>query len=385
MNTRRSRSPVTQAVEFAPSSSLAVLRAACDTRGLSAAGTRRQLLAHLRGADSLATPPAQEPVTMDAVRQVVAEAVASAVAVAPVSHPLSGSFPALPDPLLSNNSAAPQVAESQQSTSAARHPAASSATPMYAASATASLAQLPTAVVPRRTQERILAGEYVVFDSLLPEVLRSSPTSPSMGFSIQSADGTPFRLVDAQEPVSRATKRRVCDLSTWLEAWTTYLNVVLQAAPHRLTELLGYQAIIVEANRRYFADGWMDYDRQFRASAASSPQAKPWDVIDPNIWQLTTSGKTRPTCLACHLVHPPAGGNRCLFRASTSTTGPQATPVHGNRPICRNFNQQRCSGPCTRVHVCFNCRGSHPSASCPQGRKSTGTSKKAGSCAQRRS
>ena len=43
-------------------------------------------------------------------------------------------------------------------------------------------------------------------------------------------------------------RRRVHDLSTWLETWTAYVNILLGAAPHRTNELLGYQAIIIDAN-----------------------------------------------------------------------------------------------------------------------------------------
>ena len=59
-------------------------------------------------------------------------------------------------------------------------------------------------------------------------------------------------------------------VSTWLEAWTAYVNILLGAAPHR-AELLRYQSIIIDANRKFFPDAWLAYDRQFRNACACDP------------------------------------------------------------------------------------------------------------------
>ena len=45
--------------------------------------------------------------------------------------------------------------------------------------------------------------------------------------------------------------RQVNDQDSWLEAWTIYMAATLSAAPERALELVGYQAIILDAMRRF--------------------------------------------------------------------------------------------------------------------------------------
>ncbi len=122
--------------------------------------------------------------------------------------------------------------------------------------------------------------------------------------------------------------------------------------------------------------------RQFR-NACASDTSRLWNFIDANMWQLTMTGKVRPACSACHLVHPLAGSGRCPFRPFGDQAfrpfGDQAFASHaqpsrgsfweviskGGREICRNYNYRRCtSNQCPRAHVCLLCKGSHPSISC---------------------
>ena len=226
--------------------------------------------------------------------------------------------------------------------------------------------QLPTSTVSKALQNKILTGEFVEFSELLPEVLGSS-SGPQTGFQVQLLDGTPLRFMDDSTPKAK-TRRHICDLATWLEAWTVYVNVVVQSYPQRTHELLGYQAIIVEANRKFLPDAWLEYDRQFR-SAAANDTARKWNVVEPNAWQLATSGRARPVCSKCSLTHPPSTSGNCPFRANRAEANSSNTSINapsvGGRPICRNFNWQRCQGMCGRAHVCISCRGRHPHAECP--------------------
>ena len=199
------------------------------------------------------------------------------------------------------------------------------------------------------------------FDELLPGVLASGPRS---GIEVMSDEhGLSVRQSEPRR------KRRVTDFVTWTEAWTAYASVVLSAAPHRCHELLGYQALIANAAQQFFPDGWLEYDRRFRAAAANEPSRR-WDILEPTTWQLTVTNKSRPTCASCHTTH---SSFKCPFRdlrqdsssssfrgsrydTSRSASGPS------QRQICRNYNQLRCSSSsCPRVHACLICGQKHPS------------------------
>ena len=255
---------------------------------------------------------------------------------------------------------------SQASSSAPRLP---SPTPIQPAPlpVNPSFASLPTSTVPSRISDRILNGEFTNLDDLLPEALGATPAPIQL--HLPSTSGQPVQLVSDPSPTS--VRRRVHDLATWLEAWTAYVSVVLSAAPQRAGELLGYQAIIIDANRKFYPDAWLAYDRQFRMACASAPTRR-WDQVDANMWQLSMTGKARPVCTACSLVHPLSGGGRCPFRPfnsagaplSSSTSRPREV-LHNGREVCRNFNFRRCALPqCARAHVCFRCRGNHAAINC---------------------
>eukprot|EP00731_Ephydatia_muelleri_P032903 Em0024g447a len=72
----------------------------------------------------------------------------------------------------------------------------------------------------RRTVKKIKRGEYTDFDKLL------SPTD----------DAVPGQAVAPKK--SRKTKRQVCNLQSWLEAWNIYLAIRIQMAPKTALQLV---------------------------------------------------------------------------------------------------------------------------------------------------
>ena len=127
---------------------------------------------------------------------------------------------------------------------------------------------LPTASVPSRTADHILRGEYIDFNDLLPEALGLAQ-HPAGQLRLQIGDHGAVLLAD-QGTSSTRVKRHVHDFSTWMEAWTTYLCVLVSSAPERAPELLAYQAIITDAKQKFRSDGWLAYDSQFRAAASNN-------------------------------------------------------------------------------------------------------------------
>ena len=83
--------------------------------------------------------------------------------------------------------------------------------------------------LPRKLSERILSGAEL--DELLKDVTGGF-RSAAKPIQFELPDGKQRRLRD-DDPV-RSKSRCVHDLSTWLEAWTVYLDVVLLVTPNEL-------------------------------------------------------------------------------------------------------------------------------------------------------
>ena len=231
----------------------------------------------------------------------------------------------------------------------------------------------PSVPVPEKLKQRILRGEFVEFEELLSDVIGQQPEDV---VQVAVTSGRPLELIQSRKP--SGTKRRVCDLPTWLEAWTMYFRVIVHASPERTLELLSYQANIIEANNAYTTESWLQYDRRFRLTLALAGGTRRFDTIDPHLWQSSFTSKGRPACVRCSLTHPPPGPG-CPFRpgppssagggwagnSNTDSCGRQAAAPTGPRPVCRNFNSGKCDNThCPRRHICSSCNGKHPASNC---------------------
>ena len=229
-----------------------------------------------------------------------------------------------------------------------------------------------TLPVPPRLRDRIVRGEFVQFDDLLLESMSNTADEP-LNLAV---------IGDGHLRIHRSSteiKRRVCNLGTWLEAWTVFCRVLVDAAPELAPDVLQYQSTITEASAKYSEDAWLTYDRRFRMALAAQPHRFAWGVIDPNLWQSCMTGKALPSCPRCRLSHP-TPGPFCPFRSGPSPApsfgsgGPSRQTIftHSRKPVCRNFNTGSCdSTQCTRAHVCFSCRGYHSAHSCRAGHAKT--------------
>ena len=69
--------------------------------------------------------------------------------------------------------------------------------------------------------------------------------------------------------------------------------------PERITDLMGYQSLIIEAHLEYKNDCWIGYDCRFRQQAASQPH-HPWSIIDNTLWNLAFAGHAKTSrCKYC--------------------------------------------------------------------------------------
>ena len=223
--------------------------------------------------------------------------------------------------------------------------------------------------VPVAMQQRILRGEYIDFNTLLPEVMFSVATS------------TPFPNAGR----STVQPPRITSFSTWLDAWNIYIATVVAHNPAQASELLGYQRLIHSASKHSSTSAWLKYDAQFRTLAASNSQLR-WDLRHSELWldnvviQTSSSSATRTRwpCTYCgSTYHFPDRCPRCPFRPnqqdssiSTAQRGPGPNLPQrdsGSRSLtCQDFNNAICNrDPCRYQHKCHICGSStHPARRC---------------------
>ena len=199
--------------------------------------------------------------------------------------------------------------------------------------------------VPRKLVTRIQAGDYIDMAELLPERL--------------GADSEGGR----EDKKSKRPKRLISTISEWVQCYSVFMAVVAKKAPERMQDLLGYQAIIVEACMEYEGETWLGYDRRFRQMAAATPDT-PWAKIDATLWNMAFTGHARvKRCKHCFgLSHKDA---ECTLAPAlpASVASVAAQPKWGSRPrnspVCKswNFSQQATCDfkNCTYQHACLNC------------------------------
>ena len=147
-------------------------------------------------------------------------------------------------------------------------------------------------------------------------------------------------------------------ISQWVQCFNTYMSIVALKQPSRITDLLAYSSLIVQAHRKYSGDNWQVYDRNFRQQAAAR-QPLLWAHIDPGLWTMAFANATaNQHCQWClSLDHPTC---ECPDRVTDSAV-----------PICRRWNWMECSqSSCRYRHICSGCLSPHhKECRCPLGRQ----------------
>ena len=116
-----------------------------------------------------------------------------------------------------------------------------------------------------RILEKIRKGEYIDFSTLTTKSMfgASEPTSQT-SFTLElTPSGDSFAI----QPTG--SHKRVTSFPAWLESWNIYLAIMVDHDPAKASELIAYQAIITSASRQYPLHAWLNYDTQFRITAAS--------------------------------------------------------------------------------------------------------------------
>ena len=206
----------------------------------------------------------------------------------------------------------------------------------------------------KSTEDKILRGEYLDLALLLPDSL-SRPQAPELQLRFDDSGSGP----SSRMTMVRKRKPVIDTFHKWLDAYTTYMLVLVTAYPRRSLELLKYQQTISCAAAKFKGLSWLTYDEQFRRRAANDLTIS-WGQVDLELWTVTFSGLAKPHCVICsspyhsHSDCPSADPSRQQSRTGS---------------VCFRFNRSSgcSSSSCQFPHVCRRCHSpSHSILSCPK-------------------
>ena len=200
--------------------------------------------------------------------------------------------------------------------------------------------------VSQKTRQAILRGEYVEFDTLLPEN-SSLHNNDLPGVSI-SFEG---KQLEFPSP-ARKKKTYVDSIDKWLTAFAVFCTILLSSFPRRAVEMFAYQEIIRSAQRKFAGFAWLSYDIDFRRKAATNPNLS-WGERDIQLFLMKFTGQAKTSCSIC------GSGDHFAHGCSLSALRPNSNTQRGT---CINFNRgAKCSqDPCPFSHQCKLCYGDHP-------------------------
>ncbi|KAK3736236.1 hypothetical protein QZH41_007345 [Actinostola sp. cb2023] len=114
----------------------------------------------------------------------------------------------------------------------------------------------------------------------------------------------PELLFDGRLVLTNTAKKIKCkirDIITWMEAFTIYMMIVCSYFPHRWSDLTKYKLLIVRTFRQFGGQGWLNYDREFRETAAAE-RLTDWSNMNVQLYNFNTAGApVRPRLLSSNL------------------------------------------------------------------------------------
>ena len=145
----------------------------------------------------------------------------------------------------------------------------------------------------RSLKDKILRSEFIDFTLLLLDSL-TQPQVPELQLRLD--DLSPGSL---SSPLSKVRKRKpvIDTFHTWLDAYTTYMLVIVAAYPRRSIEQLKYQQIISREETQFQGLAWVSHDDQ--SSQGRKRPSLSWDQVDLDLWTVLFSGLAKPHCLTC--------------------------------------------------------------------------------------
>ena len=193
--------------------------------------------------------------------------------------------------------------------------------------------------IPAKLVGQIVAGKFVDLSELLSLNIASAEPEPQLYF-----EGW---LVLTSTP--KKPKRRIEDITSWLEAFSIYCLILASHFPHRWKELMNYQLLILRTHRQFTGQVWFAYDCAFREHAAATNLTN-WSSINVQLFNFHAAG------MAVRASNAPVDGSPEPHGSATSTI------------VFKLWNRGRCVAPyasCCFAHTCLSCSGPHCVSTCP--------------------
>ena len=88
-----------------------------------------------------------------------------------------------------------------------------------------------------------------------------------------------YTLNDSHTRASKPKIKHVTNIIDWVQAFGLHVAIISQKQPQRVPELIGYQALIIDAQREYLGECWIGNNHHFRQTVPLQAIEK-WIIID---------------------------------------------------------------------------------------------------------
>ena len=164
----------------------------------------------------------------------------------------------------------------------------------------------------------------------------------------------------------KGKKRLVTSILNWAQCFSPYAAIISRKHPERVPDLLGYQSLIIDAQRQFRGDHGMGYSRRFRHRAAATGKNNNWADIDVTVWSLafvnkdtesrykfcfSTSHGANSCPLAKDSQPPPGIMQGFQLNSSRSMTSRKRVRFKWNESPMPNCSRRDCA----YEHVCYLC------------------------------
>ena len=140
-------------------------------------------------------------------------------------------------------------------------------------------------------------------------------------------DDSALGPVDSSVTMVRKQRPTMDSFQKWLDAYTSFMLVLVAAYPRRALELIKYQQIISKAVTKFKGMAWHS---QFRERAAHN-QSISWVTVDLELWTLTFSGLAKPHCSVCSSPYH--------TQDACPSADPNRKPRQVQSTVCFDFNK----------------------------------------------
>ena len=147
--------------------------------------------------------------------------------------------------------------------------------------------------MPPRLRDRVVRGEFVDFAELLPSSL--SHQHEQCAITLLLGDGQGANSVQLAVTMQRPALS-VISPRGWRPG--PYVSIMAQHHPDRVSELIGYQHLILDAHQQFNTESDYNYDSAFRSYMAENPHAR-WDQVNTTLWSTKMLQVVRPSCPQC--------------------------------------------------------------------------------------